>query len=51
MREISNLEKIKIAFHRGDYKEIYSRRKETIERAFGAAKEYHSMRYTRTIGQ
>ena len=45
------IEKCEDIRHRGDYKEIYSRRKETIERVFGTAKEYHSMRYTRTIGK
>ena len=32
-------------------KEWYKRRKETIERDFGTAKEYHGMRYTRQIGK
>lgn len=32
-------------------KEIYARRKETIERIFGTAKEYHGMRYTQYIGK
>ena len=45
------IEKCEDIRHRSDYKEIYSRRKETIERVFGTAKEYHSMRYTRTIGK
>lgn len=31
--------------------EIYKKRKETIERLFGTAKEYHGMRYTRMIGK
>lgn len=32
-------------------KELYSHRKETIERCFGTAKEHHSMRYTQQIGK
>ena len=32
-------------------KEIYSRRKETIERDFGTAKEHHAMRYTQQVGK
>ena len=32
-------------------KEIYDMRKETIERIFGTAKEYHGFRYTRYIGK
>lgn len=31
-------------------KELYARRKETIERCFGTAKEHHGMRYTQQIG-
>ena len=31
-------------------KELYGKRKETIERIFGTAKEYHGMRYTQQIG-
>ena len=33
-----------------EYKEIYERRKETIERVFADAKEKHGMRYTRLRG-
>ena len=33
-----------------EYKEIYNRRKETIERVFADAKEKHGMRYTRMRG-
>jgi len=33
-----------------EYKEIYDRRKETIERVFADAKEKHGMRYTRLRG-
>ena len=32
-------------------KEWYDRRRETIERVFGTAKEYHGMRYTRYTGK
>ena len=32
-------------------KEIYSRRKETIERIFGTAKENHGFRYTQLYGK
>ena len=32
-------------------KELYSLRKETIERCFGTAKEHHAMRYTQQIGK
>ena len=32
-------------------KEIYGLRKETIERVFGTAKEYHGFRYTQYIGK
>lgn len=32
-------------------KEMYQHRKETIERLFGTAKEYHNFRYTREIGK
>ena len=45
------IEKCEDIRHRSDYKEIYRRRKETIERIFRAVKEYHSMRYTRIIGK
>ena len=33
-----------------EYKKIYERRKETIERVFADAKEKHGMRYTRLRG-
>ena len=36
--------------HTPEYKEIYDRRKETIERVFADAKEKHGMRYTRLRG-
>ncbi len=32
-------------------KELYSKRKETIERVFGTAKEHHAMRYTQQVGK
>ena len=32
-------------------KELYNKRKETIERIFGTAKEHHGMRYTNQIGK
>lgn len=32
-------------------KELYGKRKETIERLFGTAKEYHGMRYTQCNGK
>lgn len=32
-------------------KELYGKRKETIERDFGTAKEHHAMRYTHMIGK
>ena len=32
-------------------KELYGKRKETIERNFGTAKEHHAMRYTQLIGK
>ena len=36
--------------HTPEYKAIYDRRKETIERVFADAKEKHGMRYTRLRG-
>ena len=32
-------------------KEVYARRKETVERLFGTAKENHGFRYTQMIGK
>ena len=32
-------------------KDIYDKRKQTIERIFGTAKEHHGMRYTQMIGK
>ena len=37
--------------HTVGMKEWYEKRKETIERIFGTAKEYHTMRYTRYTGK
>ena len=37
--------------HTRGMKEIYGKRKETIERDFGTAKEHHAMRYTQQIGK
>lgn len=45
------LEKCEDIRHELGMKETYNKRKETIERIFGTAKEYHGMRYTRYIGQ
>lgn len=45
---IEECEKIR---HTHGIKEIYQMRKETIERSFGTAKEYHGMRYTHQIGR
>jgi len=36
--------------HTPQYREIYEKRKETIERVFGDAKEKHGMRYTQLRG-
>lgn len=32
-------------------KDLYAKRKETIERIFGTAKEHHAMRYTQQVGK
>ena len=32
-------------------KELYQKRKETIERVFGTAKEFHGLRYTNMVGK
>ena len=37
--------------HQSGMKERYQHRKETIERLFGTAKEYHNLRYTREKGK
>lgn len=36
--------------HTGEWKEIYPKRKESIERVFGDCKEHHNLRYTRVRG-
>ena len=37
--------------HTRGNRDIYARRKETIERIFGTAKEQHGLRYTQYIGK
>lgn len=37
--------------HTTGMKDVYDKRKETIERIFGVAKENHCMRYTRQRGK
>ncbi|MEF2919130.1 MAG: IS1182 family transposase [Acutalibacteraceae bacterium] len=37
--------------HTRGNKEIYNKRKETIERLFGTAKEHHGFRYTQLVGK
>ena len=37
--------------HTAGMKAIYDKRKETIERDFGTAKEHHAMRYTQQVGK
>lgn len=37
--------------HSHGIKEIYNNRKQTIERVFGTAKEFHGLRYTNLIGK
>lgn len=37
--------------HTRGMKELYKQRKETIERIFGSAKEFHGFRYTQQIGK
>ncbi len=44
------VKKFKIRYTRGN-KEIYEKRKETIERIFGTAKEMHGLRYTNMVGK
>ena len=36
--------------HKSGFKDLYRKRKETIERIFGTAKEFHGLRYTNQIG-
>ena len=40
------IEKAEDIRHTPEYKDIYDKRKETIERVFADAKEKHAMRYT-----
>ena len=37
--------------HQKGSKELYQKRKETVERLFGTAKEYHNLHYTREVGK
>ncbi len=45
------IEKCEDIRHKSGFKEIYKKRKETIERIFGNAKENHGMRYTQEKGK
>lgn len=45
------MEKCEDIRHTLGNKEIYEKRKETIERLFGTAKEHHGFRYTQMIGK
>lgn len=45
------IEKCEDIRHAKGSKEIYAKRKETIERIFGTAKEQHGLRYTNQIGK
>ena len=45
------IEKAEDIRHTLGNKEIYQKRKETIERIFGTAKEHHVFRYTQYIGK
>ena len=44
------LERVEDYRHTPEYRAIYEKRKETIERVFGDAKEKHGMRYTNYRG-
>ena len=37
--------------HQKGSKELYQKCKESVERLFGTAKEYHNLRYTREVGK
>ena len=37
--------------HQKGSKELYQKHKETVERLFGTAKEYHNLHYTREVGK
>ena len=45
------MEKAEDIRHTLGMKALYDQRKETIERIFGSAKEYHGFRYTNMIGK
>lgn len=45
------LEKCEDYRHTKGSKELYDKRKETIERIFGTAKEFHGFRYTNMVGK
>ena len=45
------MEKVEDIRHTLGMKDLYDQRKETIERIFGTAKEYHGFRYTNMIGK
>ena len=45
------MEKAEDIRHTLGMKDLYDQRKETIERIFGSAKEYHGFRYTNMIGK
>ena len=47
----SYIEKCEEIRHTRGNKKLYEKRKETIERIFGSAKEYHGMRYTNSLGK
>ena len=45
------IEKAEDIRHTLGNKEMYQKRKETVERIFGTAKEHHGFRYTQYIGK
>ena len=45
------MEKCEDIWHTIGMKEVYGRRKETVELRFGTAKENHGFRYTQMIGK
>ena len=45
------MEKCEDIRHMIGMKEVYTQRKETVERLFGTAKENHGFRYTQMIGK
>lgn len=50
LQRIQSFTVIFVCFSDGN-KELYKKRKETIERLFGTAKEFHGFRYTNMIGK